>query len=182
MGFSNSVSNFLLCTLQERILPTITRNFDFEGFSAYLQGIAGGSRSGDTANAIVADVKLFFSLTPARSSSYVDTLINKPNLERFIHYLVTQRGYKPTTIAEKIRRMKMAIKYVTHAEDSMITNRNLFMRGSLLLEVLSQWGHSLSKAIALQRQQHSLKTIQSLPLIVDPQEFLENEKVCILAY
>lgn len=136
-------------------MPTISCHFDFEGFSTCLQGIAGGSCSSDTANAIVADVKLFFSLTPARSFSYVDTLINKPTLEQFIQYLVTLRGYKPMIIAEKIRRMKMAIKYVTHAEDSMITNRNLFMHRSLLLEVLSQWVHYLSKAIALQREAFS---------------------------
>ena len=153
------------------------QQFDFQGFSTYLQGIAGGNRSIDTAKSIVADLKLFFFLTPASSSSYVDMLLNKTNLEGFIHILATERRYKPTTIAEKIRRLKMGIKYLIHAEDSMMKNQDLFIRGSLLLELLSQWCYSLKKPIALQRQQHSLKMIQSLPLIVDPHEFLENEKV-----
>ena len=59
----------------------------------------------------------------------------------------------------------------------MMNNQDLYIRGSMLLEVMSQWCHSLSKAIALQQQQHSLKMIQKLPLVVDAQEFLENEKV-----
>ena len=152
------------------------QQFDFQGFSTYLQGIAGGNRSIDTAKSIVADLKLFF-LTPASSSSYEDILLNKTNLEGFIHILATERRYKPTIIAEKIRRLKMGIKYLIHAEDSMMKNQDLFIRGSLLLELLSQWCYSLKKPIALQRQQHSLKMIQSLSLIVDPHELVENEKV-----
>ena len=141
-----------------------------------MEGIAGGNRSRDTSKAIVTDLKLFSRLTPG-SSSDVDKLFNKTNLEKFFHTLITERGYKPTTIAEKIRRLKLAIKYVIHTEDSMMKNQDLYIRGSMLLEVMSQWCHSLSKAIALQRQQHSLKMIQKLPLVVDAQEFLENEKV-----
>lgn len=154
----------------------ISKAFDFNDFASYLEGIAGGNRSRDTSKAIVADLKLFFSLTPASSSSYIDTLFNKSNLERFFHILITDKGYKPTT-TEKIRRLKLAIKYVIHTEDSMMKNQDLFIRGSMLLELLSQWCHSLSKAVALQRQQHSLRVIQMLPLIDDPHEFLENEKV-----
>ena len=82
--------------------------------------------------------------------SDVDKLFNKTNLEKFFHYLITERAYKPTTIAEKIRRLKMAIKYVIHTEDSMMQNQELFIQGSILIELMNWWGHSLSKPIALQ--------------------------------
>ena len=57
----------LFSCVQKRISPTIIsqQHFDFEGFSTYLQGIAGGNGSIDTAKSIVADLKLFFFLTPA---------------------------------------------------------------------------------------------------------------------
>jgi len=73
--------------------------------------------------------------------------------------------------------MKLAIKYVIHSEDSMMTNKELFVKGSRLLELLTQWCLSLSKSIALQRQQHSLTVTEQLPLVLDPQEFLDNKRV-----
>ena len=165
------------CHRMQTLPKKCSNAFDFNDFASYLEGIAGGNRSRNTSKAIVADLKLFFSLMPTSSSSYIATLFNKSNLERFCYILINERGYKPTTITEKIRRLKMAIKYVIHTEDSMMKDQDLFIRGSMLLELLSQWGHSLSKAVALQRQQHSLRVIQKLPLTVDPHEFLENEKV-----
>ena len=52
-------------------------------------------------------------------------------------------------ISEKIRRMKLTIKYIIHAEDSMFATKELFIEGSRLLEILMQWCLSLSKAITL---------------------------------
>ena len=152
--------------------------FDFSGFANYLEGIAGGNRNKDASKAIVRDVELFFQSTPSTSHSDIDKLFNKSNLESFFRKLLTERHYKPTTISEKIRRMKLAIKYIIHAEDSMLANKELFIKGSRLLELLTQWCLSLSKAIALQRQQHSLTTAEHIPMLLDPQEFLENDKVC----
>ena len=43
-----------------------------------------------------------------------------------------ERQYKSTTLLEKIRHMKLAIKYVIHAEDFMMTNKELLI---LLKEV-----------------------------------------------
>ena len=151
--------------------------FNFAGFARYLESIAGGNRNKDASKAIVRDVHLFFQNTPAKSRSDIDRLFNKSNLELFFQKLLSERHYKPTTLSEKIRRMKLAIKYVIHSEDSMMTNKELFVKGSRLLELLTQWCLSLSKAIALQRQQHSLTVTEQLPLVLDPQEFLDNKKV-----
>ena len=71
----------------------------------------------------------------------------------------------------------MGIKYLIHAEECHDEKSKFVYKGSLLLEPLSQWFHSLRKPITLQQQQHSLKMTQSLPLIVNPHEFPENEKV-----
>ena len=142
-----------------------------------MEGVAGGNRSSDTSKVIVADVRLFFLLTPGYSSDS-EKIFNKINLENFFHKLTTERGYKPTTIAEKIRRIKMAIKYLIHKDDYTMKNQDLYIRGNMLLELMSNWGHSLYKPIALQRQQHSLKMMNKLPLVLDPDEFLENENVC----
>ena len=153
----------------------LDQHFNLAEFAAYLEGIAGGNRSSDTSKAIVKDLKLFLQLTPGATD--MDKLFDKRNLERFCHTLMTERGYKPTTIAEKIRRLKMAVKFIIHTQDATIVNQELYIRGSMLIEIMTQWCHSLSKAIALQRQQHSLRVIQKLPLINDPHEFLENDKV-----
>jgi len=151
--------------------------FNFSAFSSYLEGIAGGNRNKDAAKAIVRDVRLFFQSTPDTSYSDIEKLFNKSNLENFFQKLLKERQYKPTTISEKIRRMKLAIKYIIHAEDSMLKNKELFIKGNRLLELLTQWCLSLSKAIALQRQQYSLTMSENIPLLLDPHEFLENEKV-----
>ena len=151
--------------------------FNFSGFAKYLEGIAGGNRNKDTSKAIVRDVRLFFQSTSNTSNSDIDTLFNKANLESYFQKLLSERQYKPTTLSEKIRRMKQAIKYVIHTEDSMMKNEEIFIKGTRLLELLTQWCLSLSKAIALQRQQHSLMVTDQLPLVLDPQEFLDNKKV-----
>jgi len=131
--------------------------FNFAGFARCLEGIAGGNRNKDASKAIIRDVHLFFQKTPAKSSSDIDDLFYKSNLELFLKSFflkgVTNRLY---TLSEKIRRMKLAIQYVIHSEDSMMTNKKLVVKGSRLLELLTQWCLSLSKAIALQGQQHSL--------------------------
>jgi len=80
----------------------LDQQFNLAEFATYLEGIAGGCRSSDTSKAIVKDIKLFLRLTPG--STDMDKLFNKTNLERFFHTLMTERDYKPTTIAEKIRR------------------------------------------------------------------------------
>jgi len=154
--------------------------FDFPAFANYLEGIAGGNRNKDASKAIARDVKLFFQSTPDTSNSDIEKLFNKSNLENFFHKLLKERQYKPTTISEKIRRMKLAIKFIIHAEDSTLTNKELFIKGNRLLELLTQWCLSLSKAIALQRQQYSLTMSENIPLLLDPHEFLENEKVNVL--
>ena len=77
--------------------------FDHQLFRSYLQGIAGGNRSSETATSISHDVQLFFdSMSHSSSMSAVDILLNSKNLEKFYTMLKEERGYKPTTVAEKL--------------------------------------------------------------------------------
>jgi len=43
--------------------------------------------------------------------SALHILLNYRNLEEFYNLLKDERQYKPTTVAEKLRRMKIVIQY-----------------------------------------------------------------------
>ena len=63
----------------------------------------------------------------------------------------------------------MAIKFILHENG---TDQDLYMKGCRTVDTLSQWIHSLSKKISLQRQQHGLKVIKEF-------NFLEDQEVTI---
>ena len=139
-----------------------------------MQGIAGGNRSSETATAIVRDVQNFFQTMTARGDQFrIKLLLNQKNLERYYHFLKTNKQYKPTTNAEKLRRIKLAIKFIMHMQD----NQALYVKGCRYLDLIKQWVYSLSKSISLQRQSHSLSIIQELPSVGNPLIFLENPTV-----
>lgn len=67
------------------ITNKINNEFDYELFKRYLQSIAGGNRSQETATAISHDVQLFFDSTSHCSfMSAVDILLNRKNLVQCI--------------------------------------------------------------------------------------------------
>ena len=149
--------------------------FNFERFKEYLEGIAGGNRSATTATSIVRDIHRFFlTIMPKKSKFYQQYLLNQNQLERYYHYLRITNKFKPTTNAEKLRRIKMAIKFILHNNEM---NQELYIKGSRTIDNLSQWIHSLSKQISIQRQQHGIKVIKEIPSTADPLKFLNNEEV-----
>lgn len=110
--------------------------------------------------------------------SALEMLMNRKNLENFYHILKDEKQYKPTTIAEKLRRLKMAIQFILHELDTNCKdNVDVYLKGSRLIDLLTQWTKSLSKAIAVQRQQHGLKMSDKVTDTADPYEFLENTEV-----
>ena len=75
--------------------------FDYNAFTAYLQGIAGGNRTFSTAKSIAADVNKFISQAPKTSSTTdSELLLNRKAIEAYFVSLKAKE-YKPTTIAEK---------------------------------------------------------------------------------
>ena len=85
--------------------------FDFKDFMEYLMTKAGGSKDKMTAKSIAADLIEFFHETSqsSKQSFYnIDILLNRSNLELFVHYMKYKKEYKPTVISEKIQRLKIA--------------------------------------------------------------------------
>ena len=125
--------------------------FNFEGFNAYLLTPAGGRRSNSAAKAITSDLMMFFNTTPQSSSdtNKVDTILEKNNLESYIHHIKTTKKYKPTTVAEKIRRLKLAIEYIM----ALYRNDDYITKGKVMLTLLTTWCHSLSQDISRQRME-----------------------------
>jgi len=111
---------------------TNTESFNYETFTNYLQGIAGGNRSLTTAKSITKDVQTFMAHSTFQGSksteSDVDLLLNKKAIEAFFIYLKNQT-YQPTTIAEKLRRIKMAIQFILHQTDSTPVGEKIYIRG-----------------------------------------------------
>ena len=132
--------------------------FDYGLFQQYLQGIAGGNRSQETAAAITHDVQLFFdslSHSSSMQSTSIEFLFNPKNLENFYHFVKRQQ-HKPTIASEKLRRVKMAIQFILHETSDSKEDMNLYVKGMHLVTLLTQWTKSLPKAIAIQRQKHGI--------------------------
>ena len=83
-----------------------------------MQGIAGGNRSSETATTIVRDLQVFFqTMTPRGDQFKIKILLNQKNLEHYYHHLKTSKKYKPTTNAEKLRRLRLAIRFLLHNQE-----------------------------------------------------------------
>ena len=106
------------------------------------------------------------------SVSHFEKLTNMETLESFLLNMKDVRHYKPTTRAEKLRRIKLAIQFMMRGKDDQ-----QYQKGRRVLDSISEWSSGLSRDIAVQRQQHALEMRRKLEQIEDPNEFLENEEV-----
>ena len=70
----------------------------------------------------------------------------------------------------------MAIKYIIHVNQ---TNQQIYIRGCQIIDTLTQWIHSLSKQISLQRQQHGMRMVNDLQTTQDPLMFTQNQEICM---
>ena len=103
---------------------------------------------------ITSDLIMFFNVTAQSSRdsySKIGSLFDKTNLESFLYHIKMEKKYKPTTITEKIRRLKLAIQYIMDLSKS----KDHYSRGSTLLKLLTKWCHSLSQDITTQRKGNS---------------------------
>ena len=161
----------------QRFKPTTAQDshFDFDEFQQYL-GV-GGNRSTMTAIAIVNDVKLFFNLTPNSSKSTDDNkdkLFNHKYLEHFYHSMKKELQYAPSTIAEKLKRLKKAMEFVAHQQFSDIT---LHQTATRYKDLLNVWINSLSKLIALHQQRSGIHLSNEVAQTSSPDKYLENKEV-----
>ena len=56
-------------------------------------------------------------------------------------------------------------------------NPQIYYRGKRVIDEIDEWYHGLGKQIALQRQEYGLVLRKELPKVVDPNEFMEHDKV-----
>ena len=130
------------------------------------------NKNKETTASILRDVRMYLDETDTTESDY-NKLLDIQQLENFVEVMTNQKEYRPTTRAEKLRRIKLAIKFVIRRND----NRELYYRGKRTIDELDEWCHGLGKQIAVQRQEHALVMHRTLPRIVDPNEFLEHDLV-----
>ena len=86
--------------------------------------------------------------------------------------------YKPYTPSDKLRRLKLAIKFLIHENHN---NTDLSTKGYQIISLLSDWIKSLSKARGKQRQQqHGLKVMVRLSAespTKTTENFLNNKRL-----
>ena len=72
----------------------------------------------------------------------------------------------------------MALQFVIHEKDTDTKDDiNIYIKGTRLINLLTQWTKSLSRAIAKQRQMHGIKMSNKIATTADPYEFLESPQV-----
>lgn len=111
-------------------MATIDHDFDFEQFRHYLQGV-GGNKFADT-KSILNNVGGFLNGYYHRSSltTPTDLLLNRKVLENYHHQL---KKNQPTTMTEKLRRIRMAINFVMHEND----DDDLYIKGKRTMDMIS---------------------------------------------
>jgi len=101
-------------------------DFDYNSFQDYLQSIAGGRKS---RKAIVAELKKYYHfIAPSVDPTmhYYDYLLNLQYLKSYLDYLQEDCDFAPTTVSEKICRLRMAMEFVLYKENPMETDTKLF--------------------------------------------------------
>ena len=170
---------FLIQNWKDQSIGTpSTHSFDFEHFQTFLQGIAGGNRNEATAKSIVADVTRFFeSAAGSTSLDYTTSqLLSLQNLQNFYADL-KREGKAATTIAEKLRRVRDAIKYSQSLLNEEASDNQIYIRAQKAVDTVSLWVRSMAKPIKLQRQKHTQKTAGRLAFIEDPYELIRGKKM-----
>ena len=99
------------------------QQFNFTKFKHNLEGIVGGNQPPTTATAIVRDIQRFFETVAHAGSNFTSThLLNLKVIMKYYHHLKTTNRFKSTTNAEKLRRLKMAIKYINKKDNEVNDN------------------------------------------------------------
>ena len=157
-------------------ISSLAQCFNFEQFQVHLQGLAGGDRNEATARAIVADVHRFFDdiAGSSQTTCTISQLLNKQNIQNF-YTTMKQDGKAATTIAEKLRRMKEAVRFIQLSlqEDDTI----LYMKAQKVLDFIATSIKKMAKQIKMQRHKHAIEVANELPSMHDPSTMLKSNKL-----
>ena len=102
-------------------------------------------------------------------------LFSYKHLEKYYHLSIMkdELQYQPSTIAEKLRRLKQAISFVAH---QLFNDIKYHQKLTQYKYLLSTWIDSLRKLIALQRQERGIRLdseVANTPSLI---HCLENEE------
>ena len=100
--------------------------------------------------------------------------IKSPKPIRILQTNKNQLSYKPSTIAEKLRRLRRAIGFIV---DQNFGNAEVAQVGLQYRELLSFWINSLSRQISLQRHKRDIKIENEIAHTTNPKHFLRSEEV-----
>lgn len=89
-------------------------------------------------------------------------------------HLQDVKQYAPTTVAEKIRRIQLAIEFTITIENKEENNDAMFVRCQRIIKHLEKWRHSLSKDITKQRMKHSLTSEKQVQKADNPMAFCSS--------
>ena len=95
-------------------------SLDLEGFQAYLR--VRHNKNNDTARDIIRDVTLYLRETDTAKPD-LNKLLNLQQLESSMKEMKDEKGFKPTTMAEKLQRLRLAIKYMIRGKDDQVYHR-----------------------------------------------------------
>ena len=85
--------------------------------------------------------------------------------------------FKPSTVAEKLRRIRLAISFIIRQKDDAT-----YTKGKRIIDLVEEWGRGLGKDISIQKKERALMVRQLLHQLEDPNEFLEHDKVCLRVF
>lgn len=93
----------------------------------------------------------------------------------YVKHLQDVKEYAPTTIAEKMRRLQLAIDYTIAMENKDEKNDKMFIRCQRIIKHLEKWRHSLSKDITKQRMKHAIMSEKEVQRANDPMAFCNSD-------
>ena len=112
-----------------------------------------------------------------QNTAFEHNLLNLVLLEKFMVTMQEKLIFKPSTVAEKLRRIKLAIRYIIRTK-----NDKTYEKGKRIIDLIEDWIHGLGKDMGIQKKERVLIVRQMLPKLEDPNEFLEHETVCVHAF
>ena len=140
------------------------------------KGLAGGDRNEATAKAIVADIHRFFDdiAGSSQTTCTISQLLNKQNIQNF-YTTMKQDGKAATTMAEKLRRIKEAVRFIQLSlqEDDTI----LYMKAQKVLDFIATSIKKMAKQIKMQQHKHAIEVENELPCMHDPSTMLKSKKL-----
>ena len=99
------------------------------------------------------------------------------SLEKFMIVMQEELVFKPSTVAEKLRRIRLAISFIIRQKDDAT-----YTKGKRIIDLVEEWGRGLGKDISIQKKERALMVRQLLHQLEDPNEFLEHDKVCLRVF